>query len=99
MLPRKFRRRMNAGRLSPVTNTTTFFHLITFSKYADLIRKRLGTDSIDLLQFHVWTEEWSDAPNFRRTVEKLKGDGTIRYFGLSLNGWEPKNGSRPFAVD
>jgi hypothetical protein len=61
-------------------------------KYADLIRKRLGTDSIDLLQFHVWTDEWSDEPDFRRTVEKLKGDGTIRYFDLSLNGWEPENG-------
>jgi hypothetical protein len=31
-------------------------------------------------------------PDFRRTVEKLKGDGTIRYFGLSLNRWEPENG-------
>jgi aryl-alcohol dehydrogenase-like predicted oxidoreductase len=61
-------------------------------KYADLIRKRLGTDSIDLLQFHVWTDEWIDEPDFRRTVEKLKRDGTIHYFGLSLNRWEPENG-------
>ena len=61
-------------------------------KYADLIRKRLGTDSIDLLQFHVWTDEWIDEPDFRRTVERLKRDGTIHYFGLSLNRWEPENG-------
>jgi len=61
-------------------------------KYADLIRKQLGTDSIDLLQFHVWTDEWTNEPDFRKTVEKLKRDGTIRYFGLSLNRWEPKNG-------
>jgi aryl-alcohol dehydrogenase-like predicted oxidoreductase len=61
-------------------------------KYADLIRKRLGTDSIDLLQFHVWTDEWTDEPDFRNTVEKLKRDGIIRYFGLSLNRWEPENG-------
>jgi aryl-alcohol dehydrogenase-like predicted oxidoreductase len=61
-------------------------------KYADLIRKQLGTDSIDLLQFHVWTDEWTDQPDFRKTVEKLKRDGTIRYFGLSLNRWEPENG-------
>jgi aryl-alcohol dehydrogenase-like predicted oxidoreductase len=61
-------------------------------KYADLIRKQLGTDSIDLLQFHVWTDEWTNEPDFRKTVEKLKRDGIIRYFGLSLNRWEPENG-------
>jgi aryl-alcohol dehydrogenase-like predicted oxidoreductase len=63
-------------------------------KYADLIRKQLGTDSIDLLQFHVWTDKWTDEPDFRKTVEKLKKDGTIRYFGLSLNRWEPENGMK-----
>src|SRR5207248_6975610 len=31
-------------------------------------------------------------PDFRSTVEKLRRDGTIRFFGLSLNRWEPENG-------
>jgi aryl-alcohol dehydrogenase-like predicted oxidoreductase len=61
-------------------------------KHADLIRKKLQTDSIDLLQFHVWDDSWTDEPDFRNTVEKLKRDGIIRYFGLSLNRWEPENG-------
>src|SRR5690349_2736900 len=61
-------------------------------KYADLIRKQLGTDSIDVLQFHVWDDSWTNEPDFRDTVEKLKSDGTIRAFGLSLNRWEPWNG-------
>jgi aryl-alcohol dehydrogenase-like predicted oxidoreductase len=60
--------------------------------YADLILKQLGTDSIDLLQFHVWDDTWTDNPDFRKTVEKLKRDGIIRSFGLSLNRWEPENG-------
>lgn len=60
--------------------------------YADAIRRQLGTDSIDLLQFHVWDDTWSEHPEFRKTVEKLKGDGIIRFFGLSLNRWEPANG-------
>ncbi len=60
--------------------------------YADLILKQLGTDSIDLLQFHVWDDAWTDDPDFRKTVEKLKRDGLIRSFGLSLNRWEPENG-------
>jgi aryl-alcohol dehydrogenase-like predicted oxidoreductase len=61
-------------------------------KYADLIRKQLQSDSIDLLQFHVWEDAWADDPEFRETVEKLKREGWIRFFGLSLNRWQPENG-------
>ncbi len=61
-------------------------------KYADMIRKQLRVDSIDLLQYHVWDDSWTDVPEFRSTVEKLRHDGTIRHFGLSLNRWEPANG-------
>jgi aryl-alcohol dehydrogenase-like predicted oxidoreductase len=60
--------------------------------YADRIRKKLQVDSIDLLQFHVWDDSWTDLPEFRSTVEKLKRDKWIRYFGLSINRWEPENG-------
>jgi aryl-alcohol dehydrogenase-like predicted oxidoreductase len=61
-------------------------------KHADMIRKKLRVDSIDLLQFHVWDDSWTDNPEFRSTVEKLKRNGTIRSFGLSINRWEPENG-------
>lgn len=59
--------------------------------YADRIRKKLQVDSIDVLQFHVWSDTWSGEPEFRSTVEKLKKDGWIRFFGLSINRWEPEN--------
>jgi len=61
-------------------------------KYADLIRKQLRVDTIDLLQFHVWDDSWTGEPDFRSTVEKLKREGWIRFFGLSINRWEPENG-------
>jgi aryl-alcohol dehydrogenase-like predicted oxidoreductase len=63
-------------------------------KYVRLIREKLAVDSIDLLQFHVWDDSWTDEPDFRNTVEELKSDGLIRSFGLSLNRWEPANGIR-----
>ena len=59
---------------------------------ADQIRKQFGVDTIDLLQFHVWDDSWTDEPEFRDTVEKLKRDRIVRWFGLSLNRWEPWNG-------
>ncbi len=60
--------------------------------YAEMIRSKLGTDAIDLLQLHVWDDSWTDEPEFRKTVERLKQDGLIRSFGLSLNRWQPENG-------
>jgi aryl-alcohol dehydrogenase-like predicted oxidoreductase len=60
--------------------------------YANKIRQQLGTDSIDLLQFHVWDDSWAHEGEFRETVEKLKQDRVIRFFGLSLNRWQPENG-------
>ncbi len=63
-------------------------------EYARRIRKNLGTDSIDLLQLHVWHDDWTSDPDFAATVAKLKSEGLIRFFGLSLNRWEPNNGIR-----
>ncbi|MGA7624851.1 MAG: aldo/keto reductase [Candidatus Acidiferrales bacterium] len=60
--------------------------------YAKNILEKLRTGSIDLLQFHVWDDSWAREAEFRETVEKLKADGLIRFFGLSLNRWEPENG-------
>ncbi|MGB6134473.1 MAG: aldo/keto reductase [Acidobacteriaceae bacterium] len=62
--------------------------------HADLIRRALGVDTIDVLQFHVWEDAWTDRPEFRSAVEKLKRDRVIHAFGLSLNRWQPANGLR-----
>jgi aryl-alcohol dehydrogenase-like predicted oxidoreductase len=77
---------------SPKDNYHDVFPAAHVFKYANLIREKLGTDSIDLLQFHVWDDNWTGEAEFRETVEKLKSDGLIRFFGLSLNRWEPENG-------
>ena len=60
--------------------------------YAQKIREKLGTESIDILQFHVWDDSWANEAEFRETVEKLKSEKLIRCFGLSLNRWQPENG-------
>ncbi len=42
----------------------------------------------------MWNDGWTDEKEFRETVSKLKRDGVVRAFGLSLNRWEPENGIR-----
>ncbi|MGB7133800.1 MAG: aldo/keto reductase [Acidobacteriaceae bacterium] len=61
---------------------------------ADRIRRALGVDTIDLLQFHVWDDGWTERREFRETVERLKRDRIVSAFGLSLNRWQPENGLR-----
>jgi len=60
-------------------------------RYTELIRKQLRVDTVDLLQFHVWDDSWVTEADFRSTVEKLKHDQWIRFFGLSINRWQPEN--------
>ncbi len=60
-------------------------------EYAGKIREQLRVDTIDVLQFHVWDDSWTNEPDFRATVEKLKRDHIIHFFGLSINRWEPNN--------
>jgi aryl-alcohol dehydrogenase-like predicted oxidoreductase len=61
-------------------------------QHVELIRAALQVDTIDLLQFHVWDDSWAENKEWRRTVERLKRENLIGYFGLSLNRWEPANG-------
>ena len=61
-------------------------------KYADLIRKQLRVDTIDLLQFHVWDDSWTERARFPLDRREAEERWTIRYFGLSINRWQPENG-------
>ena len=51
----------------------------------------LGLERIDLLQFHVWEDDWSQDERWQRTVEDLKHEGLIGGIGISINRWEPWN--------
>jgi aryl-alcohol dehydrogenase-like predicted oxidoreductase len=56
------------------------------------IRAAMQVDCIDVLQYHVWDDAWCADPSFAETVAELKSRGLIRWFGLSVNRWEPWNG-------
>ena len=60
-------------------------------KYANLIREKLEPTRLTFCNF-TFQRLWTGEAEFRETVEKLKSDGLIRFFGLSLNRWQPENG-------
>jgi len=54
--------------------------------------RKLGVETIDVQQFHVWSDEWVDQGSWREGIERLKADGKIGCFGISINDHEADNG-------
>jgi aryl-alcohol dehydrogenase-like predicted oxidoreductase len=54
--------------------------------------KHLGVDCLDLQQFHVWNDRWAERSEWQEAVDRLKREGKVRYFGISINDYEPENG-------
>jgi len=66
-------------------------HIRTF---AERSLKHLRMETMDLLQFHVWEDDWAEDPRWQRAVEELKRDGLVCAIGVSVNRWEPWNAIR-----
>lgn len=57
--------------------------------------KNLATDCIDLQQLHVWSPRWTMDSGWDALLAaalRLKRDGKIRFFGVSLNDHQPDSG-------
>jgi aryl-alcohol dehydrogenase-like predicted oxidoreductase len=54
----------------------------------------LGIQTLDLQQFHVWNDEWVGQGDWLQTIQRLKEQGKIRFFGVSINDLEPENALR-----
>jgi aryl-alcohol dehydrogenase-like predicted oxidoreductase len=53
--------------------------------------KNLGLSTVDLQQFHVWTDAWADDERWQRAADDLKREGLVRAIGISVNRLEPTN--------
>jgi aryl-alcohol dehydrogenase-like predicted oxidoreductase len=53
--------------------------------------RNLSTDSIDILQFHVWSDEWHDMDEWKKAVEELRMEGKVKKWGISINDHQPSN--------
>ena len=54
----------------------------------------LGLPSVDLIQFHVWEDDWAQDERWQRAVQDLKDEGLVDAVGISINRWEPWNAIR-----
>ena len=63
-------------------------HIIT-STEASL--KNLRLECLDVQQFHVWDDTWTTDDEWQGAIDKLKEQGKIRFFGISINDHQPEN--------
>jgi aryl-alcohol dehydrogenase-like predicted oxidoreductase len=56
--------------------------------------RNLGLETIDVQQLHVWSDEWIGQGDWLDAIERLKREGKIRFFGVSINDHEPENAIR-----
>ena len=60
-------------------------------KYTERSLSNLGMDTIDVMQFHVWSDEWVGRGSWLEAIQALKDEGKIRFFGVSINDHQPAN--------
>lgn len=62
--------------------------------YVEKSLENLGLPSVDLIQFHVWEDDWADDERWQRAMDDLKRAGMVGAVGVSINRWEAWNALR-----
>jgi aryl-alcohol dehydrogenase-like predicted oxidoreductase len=52
--------------------------------------RNLGMETVDLLQLHVWSPEWTASEEWREAFASLKRSGKVRAVGVSINDHQPE---------
>jgi aryl-alcohol dehydrogenase-like predicted oxidoreductase len=60
-------------------------------KCVDDSLRDLKTDHLDLMQFHVWQDDFVNNDDWKSTIQKIIKSGKVRYWGISINDYQPEN--------
>jgi aryl-alcohol dehydrogenase-like predicted oxidoreductase len=72
----------------PVADTYPPDHI---REYTEKSLTNLGVSTIDLQQFHVWSDTWAADDGWQRAVDDLKRQKLVRAIGISVNRWQATN--------
>lgn len=70
----------------PVSEVFPADHIV---EYTEKSLKNLRMDCVDLQQLHVWSDTWLQDTAWLAVVDKLKSQGKIKHFGVSINDHQP----------
>jgi aryl-alcohol dehydrogenase-like predicted oxidoreductase len=71
---------------TPVSSVFPYDYLISSAEES---LRNLRLETIDLLQLHVWTDEWVERDEWRRAFEDLKRSGKVQSVGVSATEHDP----------
>ena len=63
-------------------------------EYVHSSLKNSGLERFDLMQFHVWEDDWVEDDRWAKKMGELRSQGLVGAVGISINRWEPWNGVR-----
>jgi aryl-alcohol dehydrogenase-like predicted oxidoreductase len=75
----------------PEYKLTDVFPADYIVEYTEKSLTNLGLETIELLQFHVWEDGWAQQDEWKEAITKLKEQGKVQAWGISINRWEPNN--------
>jgi aryl-alcohol dehydrogenase-like predicted oxidoreductase len=58
-------------------------------EYTEKSLRNMDASSVDLQQFHVWSDAWAEDDRWQRAVASLKEEGLVQAIGISINRWQP----------
>ena len=53
--------------------------------------RSLDVDYLDLVQFHVWQDEFADRDEWKEAITRLTKEGKVKHWGISINDYQPSN--------
>ena len=89
--PRRSRRRTASGRRPTGLHPDETFPGDHIRASLETSLAASGLEAFDVLQFHVWSDEWVGRGDWLETIADLRQEGKIRFFGVSINDYQPEN--------
>ena len=60
-------------------------------EYTEKSLRNIDVPSLDLQQFHVWSDTWASDDRWQKAASSLKEEGLVGAIGISINRWQPTN--------
>ncbi len=60
-------------------------------EYTEKSLRNIDVPALDLQQFHVWSDTWTDDDRWQKAASRLKEEKLVRAIGISINRWQPAN--------
>lgn len=81
-------RKWPAWKKIPISEVFPYEYIIEMTESS---LRNLQVDILDLMQFHVWQDNFVKDDGWKKAIQKLTKEGKVKYWGISINDYQPSN--------